>query len=84
MPQKSIDPFNISVSSDTKQIEKSNNLKIKEVVARIETLLANRDKLKAKYSRTLMVEPSEITTTSFDEQFIREVLEIIELNPSCS
>jgi signal transduction histidine kinase/DNA-binding response OmpR family regulator len=53
---------------------------IAELNARIENILASRKKLKEKFSRNITVNPSEITTTSLDEKFLREALRVVENN----
>ena len=53
---------------------------IKELQTRINNLVKIRKKLQEKYHRSISVNPSEITTTSVDEQFISKLLKIVEEN----
>ena len=53
---------------------------IKELQIRISNLVKTRKKLQEKYHRSISINPSEITTTSIDEQFISKLLKITEEN----
>jgi len=53
---------------------------IAELKIRIENILASRQRLKEKFSRNITVNPSEITTTSLDERFLRQALQVVEDN----
>jgi len=53
---------------------------IAELKVRIENILTSRQRLKEKFSRNITVNPSEITTTSLDEKFLREALQVVENN----
>ncbi len=53
---------------------------IAELKVRIENILASRRRLKEKFSRNITINPSEITTTSLDERFLREALQVVEHN----
>ncbi|WP_157637869.1 two-component regulator propeller domain-containing protein [Flexithrix dorotheae] len=46
--------------------------------SRIFNLINNRKKLRAYYSKSLSLEPKDITTASVDDQFIKKVVEITE------
>ncbi len=46
----------------------------------VSKLIENRRLLRQKYSQSTEIEPSGITITSVDEQFIRRILEIIDAN----
>jgi signal transduction histidine kinase/ligand-binding sensor domain-containing protein/DNA-binding response OmpR family regulator len=48
--------------------------------ARIQNLIDSREKLRLKLRTTITVEPSEVTTTSMDERFLKRILRIIEEN----
>lgn len=48
--------------------------------ATVNNLLESRKKLKEKYSRSVLVEPTEISITSVDEKFLRKAIEIVEKN----
>ncbi|HEY4789576.1 MAG TPA: ATP-binding protein, partial [Bacteroidales bacterium] len=56
--------------------------RMKELMARINSQIVNREKLRDKFKKTITVVPSEITTSSLDEQFLQKVLNIIEKNMS--
>lgn len=51
---------------------------IKELLLRIRNTIANRQKLREKYQKSITVNPSEVTATSLDEQFLTKALDIIE------
>lgn len=63
-------------------ISKPFSLEILET--RIANLLQSRAMLKEKFKSTLSVNPSEVTTTSIDEKFLKRVLTIVEQNISNS
>lgn len=48
--------------------------------SRLHNLLAGRRVLKEKFRQELILEPSEITTNSVDERFLREIMAIVECN----
>lgn len=48
--------------------------------ARIDNLLESRKKLRQKLREDMTIEPSKVTSTSMDEQFLSRVLRIIEKN----
>jgi len=48
--------------------------------AYVESLLKNRDKLKEVFTGNSIILPSEMTTTSVDEDFITKALEVVKLN----
>ncbi len=47
---------------------------------RIEMLIEQQEKRKRIFRKNIDVQPSEITTTSLDEEFIKKALELIEKN----
>ena len=51
-----------------------------ELVLRIRNLIVNRKKLRAKFSKSITVVPSEIVTTSTDEKFLQKALQAVERN----
>lgn len=55
---------------------------IEVLEARIQNLIESREKLRNKIRTTITVEPSEVTTTSMDEKFLKRILRIIEANIS--
>jgi signal transduction histidine kinase/DNA-binding response OmpR family regulator/ligand-binding sensor domain-containing protein len=55
---------------------------IKEVIARINAQLINRQILRNKFQKMITVEPSEVTSSSLDEKFLQQALRIIEANLS--
>ena len=55
-----------------------------ELKVRIQNLIAQREKLKAKYEQTLRLAPSKITVQSPEETFIKKALEIVDENLSNS
>lgn len=50
----------------------------KELLLRIQNSIQNRQRLREKFERSITVNPSEIATTSLDEQFLKKALEIVE------
>jgi signal transduction histidine kinase/ligand-binding sensor domain-containing protein/AraC-like DNA-binding protein len=52
----------------------------KLLMATVKNLLSVRQKLKEKYSRSLVIEPTEISITSVDEKFLRKAIAIVEKN----
>jgi len=48
--------------------------------ATIRNLLESRLKMKEKYSRSVVVEPTEISITSVDEKFLKKAISIVEEN----
>jgi DNA-binding response OmpR family regulator len=55
---------------------------IKELRVRVKNLIKQRQKLRERFRKELMLEPREIAVTSADERFIQQTLEIIEKNIS--
>ncbi len=55
---------------------------IKELRVRVKNLIKQRQKLRERFRKELMLEPREIAVTSADERFIIQTLEIIEKNMS--
>jgi len=51
---------------------------IKELSLRIRNAITNRQKLRDKFRKYITVNPSEVTATSLDEQFLTKALQIIE------
>lgn len=52
----------------------------RELSVRIQNLLKLRQKLREKYKKSIIVNPSEITSNSMDEKFIARILKITEEN----
>lgn len=50
----------------------------KELLVRVQNLIAIRNKMRAKFSKRLEVKPSEIAVTPQDSQFVQKLLETIE------
>lgn len=48
--------------------------------ARVQNLIQSREKLRQILRTTFNVEPSEVTTTSMDEKFLKKIMRIIEEN----
>lgn len=55
---------------------------IKELRVRVKNLIQQRQKLRERFRKELILEPREIAVTSADERFIMQSLEIIEKNMS--
>ena len=55
-----------------------------ELKVRIQNLIAQREKLKAKYAQTLRLAPSKIKVQSPEEPFIKKALEVVDTNLSNS
>ncbi|MEL6305464.1 MAG: helix-turn-helix domain-containing protein, partial [Bacteroidota bacterium] len=55
-----------------------------ELKVRIQNLIAQREKLRAKYEQTLRLAPSKIKVQSPEETFIKKALEIVDTNLSNS
>jgi len=53
-----------------------------ELSIRIANLIANRQKLRDKFSRSITVNPSEIVTSTLDEKFLQRALRLVEDNMS--
>jgi YesN/AraC family two-component response regulator len=53
---------------------------MKELQVRINHLIEGRKKLRKKFSRSLSLQPSEITVTPIDEIFLKKALDILEAN----
>jgi signal transduction histidine kinase/DNA-binding response OmpR family regulator/ligand-binding sensor domain-containing protein len=51
---------------------------------KLKNILFHRAKLKSKFARQITIEPSEITTTSRDEEFLRKAISVVEQNMSDS
>jgi signal transduction histidine kinase/ligand-binding sensor domain-containing protein/DNA-binding response OmpR family regulator len=52
----------------------------KLLMVTVKNLIESRRLLKEKYSRSLLIEPSEISITSLDEKFLKKALAIVEKN----
>lgn len=50
------------------------------LLQQIDTILKNREELKEMYSKRLVVDPSNITITSMDEELLVKAMKFIELN----
>lgn len=57
---------------------------MKLLITRIDNVIKQRQSLKAKFHKHLAVEPSVVTITSIDEQFMKKCLALIEENISDS
>jgi signal transduction histidine kinase/CheY-like chemotaxis protein/AraC-like DNA-binding protein len=55
---------------------------IKELRVRVKNLIKQRQKLRERFRKELILEPREIAVTSVDERFIIQTLEVIEKNMS--
>jgi len=53
---------------------------IEELKVRIKNIIKTRKKLQEKYNKSIVVNPSEITTTSVDEKFLSKLLKTVEDN----
>ena len=53
---------------------------IEELKVRIKNIIKTRKKLQEKYNKSIVVNPSEITTTSVDEKFLTKLLKAVEDN----
>jgi signal transduction histidine kinase/DNA-binding response OmpR family regulator/Tfp pilus assembly protein PilF len=53
---------------------------IRELMLRVENILAMRRRLREKYNDALSVNPSEITTNSVDAEFMKKMLQEVEVN----
>ncbi|MBT8184295.1 MAG: response regulator, partial [Eudoraea sp.] len=56
----------------------------RELQIRVKNLIAQRQKLRELFSRNMSLDPSEITVTSLDQAFLKQVLELFEENYSDS
>jgi signal transduction histidine kinase/DNA-binding response OmpR family regulator len=52
----------------------------KELLVRVQNLIASRKQLREKFNRQLVLKPSEIAVSSVDEVFLRRVIKAIEDN----
>jgi signal transduction histidine kinase/DNA-binding response OmpR family regulator len=55
---------------------------VKELRVRVKNLIKQRQKLRERFRKELLLEPREIAVTSADERFIKQTLDIIEENMS--
>jgi signal transduction histidine kinase/ligand-binding sensor domain-containing protein/DNA-binding response OmpR family regulator len=53
---------------------------LKELRGTINNLIENRKKLREKYKTEIVLQPNDITITSYDEQFLNKVKQVIEKN----
>lgn len=54
----------------------------RELLVRVKNLIDQRQRLKDKFKRELLVEPSTITVTSLDEEFLKKAIAVVEKNLS--
>jgi len=52
----------------------------KELLVRAKNLIEQRRKLREKFKKNITIDPSEVTVTSIDENFLRKVANIVEKN----
>lgn len=52
----------------------------KILVVTVKNLIEKHQQLKEKYSRSMLIEPTEISITSLDEKFLRKAIAIVEKN----
>lgn len=57
---------------------------VEELLMRIRNLIEMRRKLRERYRRSLILQPSEVVVTSVDEKFLQKVMGIMEANLSNS
>ena len=57
---------------------------VAELTIRIQNLIATRKRLKEKFSKSIIINPSEIVTTSIDENFLQKALRAVERNMDAS
>lgn len=55
-----------------------------ELLLRIRNLIANRRIMREKFSKSFVVNPSEITSSTIDERFLQKALQIVEKNMDAS
>lgn len=53
---------------------------IKELMARINSQIRNRQMLREKFEKTIHIVPSDITASSLDEVFLKKALQVVEEN----
>ena len=53
-----------------------------ELVLRVDNLIGQRQKLREKFSRSLTLQPSDVSVTSADERFLQKALSVVEENIS--
>jgi YesN/AraC family two-component response regulator len=51
---------------------------VKELLVRIRNLIEQRRKLREKFNRDILIEPRDISVTSYDEKFLQRAMDIIE------
>ncbi|MCL4704711.1 response regulator [bacterium] len=56
----------------------------RELQIRVKNLIAQRQRLRERFSREMSVQPKDITVTSIDEKFLQQALDIVEENISDS
>lgn len=54
----------------------------RELQIRVKNLIAQRQRLRERFSREITVQPKDITVTSIDEKFLQQALDIVEENMS--
>ncbi|MBN1480383.1 response regulator [candidate division KSB1 bacterium] len=50
----------------------------KELKMRVKNLIESRQKLRQKFSKEIVVQPSDITVTSLDENFLKRAIQLVE------
>lgn len=56
----------------------------RELQIRVKNLIAQRQRLRERFSREITVQPKDITVTSIDEKFLQQALDTVEANMSDS
>lgn len=52
--------------------------RLEELLLRVHNLLESRERLRQRYSRSLTLQPSEVTVISVDEKFLQKVMAVVE------
>jgi len=55
-----------------------------ELNVRVQNLIQQREKLRERFQRQIIVQPNEITVNSMDEQFLKRALNVVEQNMSAA
>jgi CheY-like chemotaxis protein len=55
---------------------------MKELQTRIENLIANRKRLRAKYAQAIQLRPSELKIESVEDRFLKKVMNVVEAHIS--
>lgn len=53
---------------------------IPELKVRVKNLIEQRKKLRERFSREIAIEPSDITVNSYDEEFLKKAIQVVEDN----